>query len=140
MIGILIAIQPNPRKGQTMSTTIDNAPGLREFMNAYIEAMLWASTDNDGEPMDSRYDDTDLSDEAKAIIEHDCVEFLLANWERIGSEYEQAGHDFWLTRNRHGAGFWDGDWTEHGDALTKVAHGYGETDLYVGDDGKLYLS
>jgi len=123
-----------------MSTTIDNAPGLQEFMNAYIEAMLWASTDDNGEPMDSQYDDTDLSDEARARIERDCAGFLLANWEWIGSEYERAGHDFWLTRNRHGAGFWDGDWPEHGDALTQAAHGYGETDLYVGDDGKLYLS
>lgn len=26
------------------------------------------------------------------------------------SECERIGHDFWLTRNGHGAGFWDGDW------------------------------
>ena len=25
---------------------------------------------------------------------------------------ERIGHDFWLTRNGHGAGFWDGDWDE----------------------------
>jgi len=43
---------------------------------------------------------------------------------RGSSEYPieaQAGHDFWLTRNGHGAGFWDGDWPETGDALTEAS-------------------
>jgi hypothetical protein len=36
-----------------------------------------------------------------------------------------AGHDFWLTRNRHGAGFWDGHWRDSAE-LTQIAHSYGE--------------
>lgn len=32
----------------------------------------------------------------------------------------RAGHDLWLTRNGHGAGFWDRDLGELGDRLTKV--------------------
>lgn len=31
-----------------------------------------------------------------------------------------AGHDLWLTRNGHGAGFWDGDWRDH-DVLCNVS-------------------
>jgi hypothetical protein len=50
------------------------------------------------------------------------------------------GYRFWLTRNHHGAGFWDGDYPkEIGEALTKLSHEFGETDAYVGDDGKLHL-
>lgn len=46
-----------------------------------------------------------------------------------------AGHDFWLTRNGHGCGFWDRDLGEIGDKLTEAAKKFGEVNLYVGDDG-----
>lgn len=55
-----------------------------------------------------------------------------------------TGHDFYLTRNRHGAGFWDrysGDSPEAraGDRLTSAAHVYGESELYPGEDRKLHI-
>ena len=47
----------------------------------------------------------------------------------------------WLTRNGHGAGFWDGDWPEPvASRLTKSAKRFGSFDLYVGDDGKVHGS
>jgi hypothetical protein len=52
----------------------------------------------------------------------------------------QIGHDFWLTRNRHGAGFWDRGLGDLGDKLTAAAHTYGESNLYVGDDGQVYVA
>lgn len=50
----------------------------------------------------------------------------------------RAGVDFWLTRNGHGAGFWDGGWPEHSDELTKLSKPYGSVDLYIGDDGLIH--
>lgn len=47
-------------------------------------------------------------------------------------------HDFWLTRCGHGCGFWDGDYGHIGDRLTEAAKKFGNVDLYVGDDGKIY--
>jgi hypothetical protein len=45
---------------------------------------------------------------------------------------EYAGHDFWLTRNHHGAGFWDGDWEQSaGEKLTALAESFGEFNLYT---------
>lgn len=44
--------------------------------------------------------------------------------------YHQAGHDFWLTRNRHGAGYWDRGLGNLGKRLTESAHGYGEVCVY----------
>ncbi len=74
----------------------------------------------------------------------DCAKFISENDTLLhdgGKEPDQAGHDFWLTRNGHGAGFWDGDWPEEiGKKLTAAAKKFGETDLYVGDDGKLHIS
>ena len=46
-----------------------------------------------------------------------------------------AGHNFWLTCNGHGSGFWDGDWPAR---LTEASEQFGEFDLYVGDDGLIY--
>lgn len=51
---------------------------------------------------------------------------------------EQVGHDFYLTRNCHGAGFWDRGNGKMGDELTELAHPYGGFELYLGDDGLLY--
>lgn len=50
-------------------------------------------------------------------------------------------HDFSLTRNRHGAGFWDRPWhtKEEGEHLTRICHDMKEADLYIGDDSKLYF-
>tara|TARA_R110002012_G_scaffold295739_1_gene492457 strand:+ start:107 stop:430 length:324 start_codon:yes stop_codon:yes gene_type:complete len=38
----------------------------------------------------------------------ECMAFILRVKAYLDpSLYEQAGHDFWLTRNGHGSGFWD---------------------------------
>jgi hypothetical protein len=50
-----------------------------------------------------------------------------------------VGHDLWLTRNGHGAGFWDRGLGDVGDKLTAIAKRMGSKSLYVGDDGKIYI-
>lgn len=47
---------------------------------------------------------------------------------------------FWLTRNGHGAGFWENDYgtEEQCDKLTEACKAFGEFNLYPGDDGRLY--
>lgn len=57
-----------------------------------------------------------------------------------GYTSEQAGHDFFLSRNGHGAGFFDRDLGTVGDQLQAATKKYGPFDLYYGDDGKLYAS
>lgn len=124
---------------------------IDDFTRAYIEAALWSSTDNSredgGDPLDKNYGPEDLSDEALARIVCDCSEFqirheeLLARAEYNDSEWsddELAGHDFWLTRNGHGCGFWDRGLGDVGDKLTKAAKAAGECNLIVGDDGKVH--
>ena len=47
---------------------------------------------------------------------------------------EQNGHDFWLTRNHHGAGFWDRGYPKDiSDRLTESAEKMGEVDFTAED-------
>lgn len=58
----------------------------------------------------------------------DCEAFVAENAGDLeGEDMAQAGHDFYLTRNRHGAGFWDRGLGDVGRRLTEAAHSYGET-------------
>jgi hypothetical protein len=118
------------------------------FFHAYVECALWSSTDENGEPLDGSYGPDDLSTEALKSMREDCDDFIQGAENDLlalrvsfkdGMTPEQAGHDFWLTRNRHGAGFWDRGLGEVGDRLTAMAHPYGSSDLYVGDDGLIYV-
>ena len=123
---------------------------------AYIQTALWSSTistdDPDDEdydkPFDSKYSESDIAPESMAKAEKDCAAFM-AKAEKLRAELNpdfefddaDVGHNFWLNRNGHGAGFWDGDYPEAlGDALSDLSKEFGECDLYVGDDGKLYFS
>jgi hypothetical protein len=113
-------------------------------LDAYIECAMWSSTGDDGESLDALYGPDDLAPETLESMKGDVEDFLaLIDREGIDRSWwsdEQLGHDFWLTRNRHGAGFWDRSQGGPGDKLTALAHSYGESNLYVGDDGLVYVS
>lgn len=101
----------------------------------------------------------DLAPEARASIEEDCRAFIAANADDLSAYCEamgpwhgsdsrgycedsamaRAGHDFLLTRNGHGCGYWDRELGELGDRLTSAAK-YGETYFYAGDDGRVYVA
>lgn len=116
------------------------------FNRWYVECALWSSHDestpNGGEPMDKNYSADDIADDAKAKMTADCEAFMDANAEAL-KDYpaQEAGYDFWLTRNRHGSGFWEVDHgtEEQCNILTDSAHSFGVCDLYIGDDGKIYI-
>lgn len=111
------------------------------FTDAYLACALWSSTDDNGEPLDGSYDLSDISEATLLQAKEDCEAFQRDNWddiERSRESLEQAGHDFWLTRNGHGAGFWDRGLGDIGTRLTAASKVYGSVDLYIGDDGKIY--
>jgi hypothetical protein len=110
-----------------------------EMLAGYVTCALWSSTTDDGTPMDDEYDTDDIASEALAEMRQDVEAFADSEADDLdGMDAGQAGHDFWLTRNHHGAGFWDRGLGERGDRLTAAAQSYGSVDLYVGDDGKIY--
>lgn len=110
---------------------------FRRFFEAYLVCALWSSTDGD-DPLDKKYTVEDIAPETKAKMEADCKAFFKKNNRLFKGMNANAGHDFWLTRNGHGAGFWDGSWEKHGEKLIKESKAFGECDLYV-SDGKIYI-
>ena len=113
-------------------------------VEGYIACALWAGLDyRDGDypdPLDSNYGASDVSPSALESILVEVSDFVSANRADLeGWDPEQAGHDFYLTRNRHGAGFWDRGRGDAGDRLTEAAHVYGSSEFYVGDDDALYV-
>ena len=117
---------------------------LEQFTTAAIEALYFTDTGEGDQPSV----DAELGSETRLNLEADCRSF----WHRFGcfvdaaecsrgeySKAAQAGHDFWLTRNGHGAGFWDGGWCDtYADMLTKGSEGYGPFETYLGDDGLIH--
>lgn len=127
-------------------------PTLDTFTRAYIECALWSSNDESneqgGEPMDANYDADDIAPDALTRIVSDCERFQRENaalLEVSCLEAGQQGHDFWLSRNGHGAGFFDrytGTTIESAacDQLQEICREFGTCDLYVGDDKQLHLA
>jgi hypothetical protein len=86
----------------------------------------------------------DLSPDALARCVEDCREFQEANAELLakacevaGYDMERAGNDYWLTRNGHGAGFWDRGLGDVGDKLSDAAR-YSTVDVCLGDDNMVH--
>ena len=104
---------------------------------------MWSTNDESdeqgGEPLDKNYDRDDLATGTLQAMGWDCKTFLDQCRDMIDGNYSQAGHDFWLTRNGHGAGFWDGDWGADGIVLTEYCKKFNEVFVYMGDDGKIYF-
>tara|TARA_R110002072_G_scaffold69456_1_gene168264 strand:- start:44 stop:388 length:345 start_codon:yes stop_codon:yes gene_type:complete len=103
------------------------------FINAYIEAIDFTECGDSEEPEHGA--ELDATFERESII--DCLAF----YSRIecflsDDNVEQAGRDFWFTRNGHGVGFWDrpeiyGD--HYAETFTKIAETYGEANAIFED-------
>ena len=111
-----------------------------QFLDGYMGGMVFAESDEDGNPLDRNYDKSDIHPNTQHKMLRDSKEFLADHGHLIGEDEDlaTAGHDFWLTRNHHGSGFWDGDWKNKKE-LTDAAHSFGEDSVYV-DDGGLIRS
>lgn len=73
------------------------------------------------------------------VMTDDIEEFMA----HTGRDMTDVAHDFILTANRHGTGFWDRCYCGNDDAaqrLTDAAHPAGDIDLDRADDGTLFLT
>ena len=122
---------------------------IADFVISYKTCALWSSIGDDGEPLDNTKTIDNISSNCAESMRADCVEFMRANVADL-IEYEsrmtceqwrgmeRAGHDFWLTRNGHGAGFWDRGLGDLGERLSEATKARGEVCLYIGDDGLIH--
>lgn len=124
---------------------------LPDFLEGYVTAALWVDclpAEGDPEGESGGREHLTMRDDARESLAEDCRAFIahnLADLEEYaerraidpsqGSVWEYAGHDFWLTRNGHGAGFWDRGLGDLGDRLTEAAKVYGEVLVIDCGDG-----
>lgn len=133
---------------------------IKRVAGSYLETALWSSSDwdnmdesNNPTPFDENYDYDDFTDEARQRAYDDCEKFLdMLDEVQIDDDrtlfdcaediqgFDRIGHDFWLTRNHHGAGFWDGDYGDYGDILTDIVkQHFNECHVWADGTGKVYL-
>lgn len=108
---------------------------VADVVNAHLATMLWinAKPDDNGYFEDD-YGPEDATQELAQKLAEDletCPVELLEEYLQSNSAV-QFGHDMSLTRDGHGAGFWDRGLGELGDKLTEWANSLGE--LHVFDD------
>lgn len=119
----------------------DAIKSLDPMARAYLDCALWTATDEEGGRLDRAHSLYDFAPQAIAHARETCEDFRTTAGDLLnGLDSTQAGHDLWLTRNRHGAGFWDRGLGDVGRKLTALAHPYGDSYVYVGNDGQLHLT
>lgn len=112
------------------------SPEVMGILNGYLEAALWT----DEEEVGPGNIEDDISSDAKIDAYQDVKKFMLQAGDLIDNlDPSQVGHDLWLTRNGHGAGFWDRGLGDVGEKLSDIARGMGSKHMFVGDDGFLHI-
>lgn len=109
---------------------------FEQFVNSYLATAAWVTAESE--------ECTDFTKDARKMAKNDCQDFInrvLAKFgETKGTELLTiagndltylAPHDFFLTRNHHGAGFWDKEniyGEEEATKLTEISRSIGEVD------------
>lgn len=131
---------------------------MNPTLAALLSTVLSLTSDDEGNPLDDRFTISDVcAIDAKRLyseyqqfiarVEIKIKEKIGDNWNSIDEFYDmafpsenQTEHDYILTRNQHGAGFWDGDWNKNvSEILSDVARSQIPIEAYEGRDGKVYL-
>lgn len=143
---------------------------IEAFTTGYLSALLWSERPDDIETLEGcerrawgeSLSDENIAPELMARVKIDCLVFIaqsvpeLREAEKV-MEPELLGHDFALTRNGQGTGYWDRDelcilvhglpgferfaddrTRSVGGILADYAVSIGPFSVYAGDDGLLY--
>lgn len=132
---------------------------LDPFTRSYIDTALWSSVPHhEGNPEGRSLEETHSTDDIHPItlaeMATDCRNFREGLPQHLqdalnGEDPERAGADFWLSRNGHGSGYFDGDrygesrdedgdYHNHSNELQDHARMWGEYNLEPDEDGKIH--
>ena len=125
----------------------ESDPTIDKMVTQYLVTALWSSNDETdpntgGDPLDRNFDISDIDEKSIARAEKDCREFYKQAEVLLGKhgveitdlDPEMLGHDFWLSRNGHGTGFFDADYLDEKevrDEMQKLARGFGEKNPFL---------
>jgi len=114
---------------------------LDAFTRGYLDCAEWLLDEET-----AREDITEWHETAIARAVEDCADFQESNAELLieyGTECNRddycAGMDFYLSRNGHGAGYFDRGNAPCFNKLQNAARIYSSAEPYLGDDGCLYF-
>jgi hypothetical protein len=108
---------------------------LDDMLRGAVETLLWSESDDNGVPFDDNADESDIDPDSLAMLREAIDGFamstpqdtltMLNHYEAqryiTWSPAQMYGHDFALTSNGHGAGFWDrGESTGAADRLSAM--------------------
>lgn len=120
---------------------------MNTMLQGYVESALWAESFDETSNYDANgFTRQDLEPSAAGYMARDVERFVasLDEHERTMARLAPGtmGHYLWLTKQRHGDGFWasPGTWEGKHGSLTEKAHALGECYLYLTDDGKIGLA
>ena len=137
---------PRPKKVEAKKPDKPPAPKIEAlewdaFSDSYFDTAIWAEKPEDC--------DADVWPGCYPKILQDCDRFQRENEELLNEAYQtmtrdgyghirlydvtDAGHDFFLSRNGHGTGFWDRGLGEVGDKLHEAASAFGGVDVLPGE-------
>jgi hypothetical protein len=113
------------------------------FLLGYLDAILFAETDEKGNSLDSNFTISDFSSKSIIQAQDVCDQFETEAGDLLSevATYYRAGMLFWLNRNGHGSGFWDEPSIDKhtGKILSDLSHEFGECDVYVDDQGQIVV-
>lgn len=133
---------------------------MNPSLSALLGTILFTGLEDDDTPLDENYDTCDFDEESKATLSRRFAVFVNKaedkirevrgdNWCSIEEFYVGSGqspyqleHDFVMTCQGHGCGYWEtGDWeVEIGKILTNLAKEHGDFEAEVGDDEVIRLN
>ena len=139
----------------TANKTMDHSHSLR----ALVASLLWSENDDSDEPLDSNYDIDDIDSDSLRKLEARYQAFAEKAEQQLvakfGDDYSsiedfyigsgnsdhQTEHDYIMTINGHGCGFWEKhDWQDGArEILETLASKESEIHAEVGDDGNIRL-
>jgi hypothetical protein len=117
------------------------------FFQGFLVCLLWSTHDDEQENLDTNFDLADIAAPTMAGLRSQCLDFFTANANDLQAvidgavdyTFDTAGHDFALSRNGHGAGYFDCDVEGPNERLQAAAQAVGPAQAYVGDDGEVHV-
>lgn len=109
---------------------------IKEAIDNYLQAAVFTMRVADPSLSWSAAAQLQARDEVVQFVTSD-IQYIREFQKATGHGWAQVGIDFSLTRNGHGAGFWDRGAGDAGDVLTRSAKAWGEVEVVVNDQGEL---
>jgi hypothetical protein len=141
MVRLFESINKTKVKGSLISESFESEQehDYNEILSSYLETAIWADAEEDDEQMKSKTIH-DFDPQSKDNALKDIQAFVkqagqIAPEELKTYSDKQLGHNLWLSRNGHGAGFFD----DKNNKLQDIARNMKGKYIYSGDDHNIYI-